>query len=507
MAGRAASEYERSAVGMMRSSVKNLLLVVFALSVLVLTGAGEVIRLKNGVELHGEVLAFDAMVGVVVKRCDNDGIITLRWEHIHDTDAEEIKSANGYGDMEVETILIRATRLLLDNGDFVIGVRAESSRDGVLTLHRMGKDYDYLHNRINGVETVEVAAQEIFTAQELYAQKISGALPETVLDHFKVGVFCESIAFYARALEHFQIAAEIDPSFKPKATAHKIEQMEIKRTEKEATQLLGEIRNRLYKKKFSRALEMCDIFLRTFPLSRQKGDLEKLHAKVMIKRQSHYQQLILTDYFTIIDRVAARIAKQSGLKLGDALAYARDEMCFDIKENLARLYGMEIEEIEELWKNRKGGGLRSATYGTATFILGEEAHLLPAETTEPERKEEKKEALTVDERLREKIEAIKKARDKNAARRVSVGQPPDAIGQSPEQWWRNSKVEWKKQLVCAYYAEWSGDVKIHRIRLRKCASCEGKGWFLYFPRGEEIKTSDPCPVCKTLGIVRVVYYK
>lgn len=491
----------------MRSSEKILLLLVFALSVIVQAGTSEVIRLKNGVELHGELLAFDAEVGIVVKRCDNGGIIPLRWKHIHDNDAEEIKNAHGYGDMDVETILIRAKRILLDNGDYAIGVVVESSRPGVLTLHRMGKDYDYLHGKIRDVETMDVEAQEIFTAQELYDQKISNALPETALDHFKIGVYCESIAFYARALEHFQITAELDPAFKPKATARKIEQMEVKRIEKEATELLGEIQKRLYRKKFSRALEMCETFVKTFPLSKQKGELERLHAKILIKKQSHYQQLILTDYFTIIDRVAARVARQNGLELGDALAYARDEMCFDIKENLARVYGMEVEEIEELWRSRKGGSLRNATYGTATFILGEEARLLPAENVEPERKEEKKEALTVDERLRRKIEAIKKERDKHAARRVTVGRPSDEIGQTADQWWRNSKVEWKKQLVCAFYAERSGDVKVHRIRLGKCASCEGMGWFEYFPRGEDVKTRDPCPVCKTLGIVRVVFYK
>ncbi len=470
-------------------------------------GSADVIRLKNGIELHGTLVSFDAEVGIVVERCDNGGIVALRWEHIVDTDAEEIKTAHGYGNMEVETISIRATRMLLDNGTYVTGVRVEPSRPGIVTLHRMGKDYDYLHDRIRNVETVEVEAQEIYTGQELYDRKVGAAPPETALEHFKAGVYCEAIAFYSRALEHFRMAAALDPMFKPKATAHKIEQIEIKQIEQEATRYLAEIRNRLYRKKFSRALEMCETFVRTFPFSRQKGELEALRAKILVKRRAHYQQLILTDYFTMIDRVAAEVAREDGLSLGDALAYARDEMCFDIKEMLARQYGMKIEEIEELWKNRKGGGLRTATYGTATFILGEQAHLLPAEAREPERKEKKNDPLTVDEKLKQKIEAIKKKRDEHAKRRVSTAQPPDAIGQSPEQWWRNSKVEWKKQLVCAFYAEQSGDVHVRRVRLRKCASCEGKGWFYYFPRGEDTKTRDPCLVCKTLAIVRVVYYR
>jgi len=161
----------------MKRSATIILLFALGLAIFAPAGTGEVIRLKNGVELHGELLAFDAEVGVVIKRCDNGGIITLRWEHIHDGDAKKIKEAHGYGDMKVEVIRIRATRLLLDNGDYVVGVRTEPSRAGVVTLHRMGKDYDYLHDRISGVETVEVAAREILSVHELYDQKVGNAPP------------------------------------------------------------------------------------------------------------------------------------------------------------------------------------------------------------------------------------------------------------------------------------------------------------------------------------------
>lgn len=490
----------------MNTLAKIVCLIAVLTVALTLTARSEVIRLKNGIELHGDLISFDAEVGVVVKRCDNGGIVTLRWEHIVDADAEQIKQAHGYGGMDVETILVQVRRLLLENGDSVIGAPRPSSRPGVVTLHRFGKDYDYLIGRIRETETFDVEAQEVFTGQELYDRKIGAAPPETALDHFKIGVYCESIAFYSRALEHYRIAAGLDPDFRPLATAHKIERMEIKHREAEATLLLETIRNRLYRKNFARALEMCDTFAREFPLSRQKAELDALRARIQNERHAHYQQLILTDYFTIIDRVAARIAGQEGLAVGDALAYARDEMPFDIKKNLARLYGTEVDEIEELWRNREGGGLRTATYGTATFILGERARHMPSEKASPERNPPKKE-LTLDDKLRKKLEALKKERDEHAKSRFKAARSHYDVGPSAQEWWRTAKAEWKKQLVCAFYADNSGDVVVHRVRLRRCPSCEGIGWFLYFQRGEDINTQSPCPVCKTLGIVRVVYFK
>ncbi len=469
--------------------------------------SGEIIRLKNGVELHGELVQFDPEEGVTVKRFDNGGVVTLRWEHIVDADVKAIKAARGYGEMEAEAILIKAQRILLITGDYVTGVPVESARSGILTLHRMGKDYEYLHNQIKDVTIVEVEAQEIYTAQELYDQKVSEALPETALDHFKLAVFCESVAFYARALEHFKLAAELDPSFKPGAVAQKVDQMELKQNEAEATNHLNEIRNRLYKKKFADALRKCDAFSESFPDSKQVGELEMLRGKIIEKRRAFYQQQILSDYFSYMERVATKVATNKELSLDDALAYARDEMGPDIRKVLAGEYGMEAEEIDDLWQKRRGGRLRSANYGTGTFILGAEAKDLPAaEEEEGEEEEKKAEPATTDDMLRKRIEEIKKERQKKAKQRKSRIQIDD-IGQTPEQWWKNSNTNSKTQLVCAFYAERSGDMKISRVKFRNCSACNGKGWFEYFSSGEDENSKEPCTTCKTLAIVRIVYFK
>jgi hypothetical protein len=492
----------------MKSTSAIAFLLLLGMVLLAGNASGEIIRLKNGVELHGELIRFDPEEGVTVKRFDNGGVVTLRWEHIIDADVKAIKTARGYGEMEAEVILIKAQRILLITGDYVTGVPVESARSGILTLHRMGKNYEYLHNQIKDVTIVEVEAQEIYTAQELYDQKVGEALPETALDHFKLAVFCESVAFYGRALEHFKLAAELDPSFKPGAVARKVEQMELKESEAAATSHLNEIRNRLYKKKFADALKKCDSFSESFPDSRQVGELEMLRAKIIEKRRIYYQQEILSDYFSFMERVATKVATNKELSLDDALAYTRDEMGPDIRKVLASSYDMEEEEIEDLWLNRRGGRLRSANYGTGTFILGADAKELP--TTEEdegeEKKEEKAEPTTTDDLLRKRIEEIKKERSKRAKQRKSRIQIDD-IGLTPEKWWKSANTNSKTQLVCAFYAEKSGDMKISRVKFRNCSACNGKGWFEYFSSGDNKDAKEPCTTCKTLAIVRIVYFK
>ncbi len=490
----------------MNKTLLGILLAALLVATLSTVASGEIIRLRNGVELHGELIEFNAEQGVTVRRFDNGGVITLRWEHIMEADATAIKVAHGYGGMEAEPILVKAKRFLLANGDYVIGVTVESDRPGVVTLHRLGKNYPYLHSQVKDVETVEVEAQEVFTAQELYDREVGEALPETALDHFKLAVFCESIAYYDRALEHFQMTVEQDPDFKPDVVAQKISQMEVKKGEVDATQLLNEIKNRLYKKQFERALAFCDDFAETFSDSRQMGELEKLKAKVLTKKTEFFQQKILTDYFSYLDIIARKVASDKEIRIEDALAYARDEMGNDVRTKLAGLYVMADEDIETLWANRKGGRARTVSYGTGTFLLGEEAKEVPEAESEENKEEEEEEPATVDEKLRKKIEAIKKERAKQSKSRRSRLQIDD-IGQSPEQWWRNSDTDSRKQILVAFYTEKSGDMKIVRVRFRKCRQCNGRGWFEAYSVNQNEEKKDPCPVCKTLAIERIVTYK
>ncbi len=476
-----------------------------ALSLFVPAGFGEIIRLKNGVELHGEVTAFDPEIGVTVKRFDNGGVVHLRWGHILDADVKALRRDRGYTDEEAKPILIRAKKLWLSSGDYFVGIQVESPQPGMIAVKRLGKVYTFRQPQVRNMETIEVEKQEIFTLDELYQEKVAEGLPETALDHYNLAIYCESVTDYARALEHLQQTAELDSQFKPDVISRKIEQMDVKIREKDATELLNEIRNRIYKKRFEAAFALCDKFVEENPDSGQMTELEKLKALAMIKRHDHYQNRILTDYFSYTDRIAYKVAGDKELKLEDALAYARDEMGSDIRKKLAEVFKMEIAEVDELWLNRKGGRSHNATYGTATFILAEDAKRVPETETEEE-ETKKEEPTTLDENLKKRIEKIKKEREKRAKKRRSRLRIDD-IGQSPEQWWKNANVGSRKQLLIAYYAEYSGDMKIVRVKFQNCSTCSGKGWFEYFSSNEEEQNKEPCTICKTLAIVRIVVFK
>ncbi|MHC4942634.1 MAG: hypothetical protein ACYTG7_06380 [Planctomycetota bacterium] len=472
--------------------------------------AGEIIRLKNGKELHCEILSSSEERGVTVKRLDNGGVLELRWEHMLPADAKQIKYACGYTGEEAEAVRIWAKRVWLRNGTFEDGLACESDRPGSICIRRKGRKYYFNARQVKDIENVELEANQVYTLDELFQQKLGEAAPETPLDYFNMGVFCESITFYTKALEMYAKARELDEAYKPDVMARKIRLMEAKLEEADATALLDDIKSLIYRRKFALALGRIAEFEADFPESVQTTDKDRLKAEALKKRHAFYQQRILTDYFTYMDRLASKIAADRAAVLDGALDFTAEEMGTSIREKLAEdVYKIPLEEVEILWEDRKGGSVRAASYGTGTFILGpERAKQMPEDREDALKEEEKEEedATTLDERLKKRIEEIRKRKSKEKSKTKSRMRLED-IGRSPEDWWRNESAANRKRFIIAFYAEESGDMKIMRVKLNPCRNCNGEGWLEQISTTGEDEKKIPCELCKTLGVERTVFFK
>ncbi len=487
-----------------------MILAVFLLSgVLSPVLRGEIIRLRNGVELQCEILECSEERGLKVRRLDNGGVFDLRWEHILEVDAKAIKYARGYSDEEAKPIMVRAKRVVLRNGTYEDGIQVESDRPGTFCLRRKGKRYYFLQPEVDKIQNVDLEAKDVYTLEELYRKKLEESPPETVNEYFALGVYLESVTYYEKALELYQQVCKLDPEFKPDVIAQKVRVMTAKIEEKDATEYIDAIKGLIYRHRFALALERILAFDEKFPDSMQKGYLEKLKSETLVKRSAHYQQKILTDYFTYMDRAAHKIASNDAITLEDALQFAAEEMGPAIRQKLADdVYKISIEEVEEIWENRKRGAPRTASYGTGTFILGpDRAKTLPDLSGEEAEKkaEEKKEVKTLDERIKKRIEDIKKQKAKLRGKRKSKVRMDD-IGRSPEEWWASESISNRKRFLIAFYAEESGDMRIQRVRLNPCIHCAGKGYLERMATAGSEDQKEPCEVCKTLGIERTVVF-
>jgi len=470
----------------------------------------EIIRLKNGMVLQCEILESSEEQGITVKRLDNGGVVSLRWDHILEADLDSLKYSLGYTSEEAKPVMLRVTRVWLRNGTFEDGIKEESDRAGTIRLRRRGKPIYLMQNQVTSIETVEAEAKDVFTLEELYLQKLNEGVAETARDYFNLAVYCESITFYERANEVYQAVKTMDPEFKPEVIQQKINMMELKIREADATAMLDEVKQLIYRRKFAYAMERLDEFEVTFPDSVQIADKERLKSETLVKRHAFYQQKILTDYFTYMERVARKVAANKEVTLEAALDFAAEEMGPAIRQKLADdIYEIPMEEVEELWLTRKGGAPRTASYGTGTFILGpERAKMIPEKVDEKEKEEEEEEAevKTTDQRLKKALEELKKQRVKYSSQKRSRIRVED-IGRSPEEWWATETTTNRQNLIVAFYAEESGDMKILKVWLNQCNPCNGKGWLEKLSTSGEKDQKFPCEVCKTLGVERTIRFK
>jgi hypothetical protein len=84
---------------------------------------------------------------------------------------------------------------------------------------------------------------------------------------------------------------------------------------------------------------------------------------------------------------------------------------------------------------------------------------------------------------------------------------PSKAGYNPEGWWKSRSAQNKKPFLIAFYAEESQDMNILDIRFNECPRCCGKGVLISLSMTEMGYIVDPCGLCNTIGVERVVVFK
>jgi hypothetical protein len=269
--------------------------------------APEVVRLKDGTLVHGEIQDFEEGTGFTLLRADNGGLLKLRWENLGPAEVRRIKESRGFTGEEHAALpgQRRAPRheerhdrdrLLVDDG----------KRDAYTLKRRSGTD-SFPKQFVANVESGRVEGLSVYAPEDLYRVILDeqGA-PSTAADHLRVAVACDGAGLYEQAFEHYQLVQQLDPKLKPELIATRVQRARIRIEDKAETAVLDEIRNRLYKNQFDEALAMVADFKQTYPASRQLGDLSALQAEIGRRRHDHYADKIVSDYFAFLGKSLAR---------------------------------------------------------------------------------------------------------------------------------------------------------------------------------------------------------
>lgn len=468
----------------------------------------EVLRLKDGTLVHGDIVEFDEEVGVTLERVDNGGVLHLRWEHLDPAEVKRIKEDRGFTGEEPEAFMVDVVHLVLNNGTTESGILVENQRRDVFTLRQRSGEKAFPKNYVRRVEPGRVEGLVIYAPEDLYDLiLLEMGTPVDAESQFNLAVACEGASLYEQGLEHYVSAGELDPVYREELISLRKERLTIKIEDAAETAILDGIRNRLYRKQFEEALAEVVTFRETYPLSRQLGDLEQLEQEVLARRQSHYAGRIISDYFSFLGKSLSVIARTSSMTMEVAVEMVDGSVHDDIMTRLSESYGMGVETLEDMWGERKGASIRTAGYATGTFILGEDKAL---DWQIGEEESVDSEALEVDDDddLQDRIEKVLKKRQEERAQRAEAARGNKLLddGITPEEWWAGNSLDDRQRWLLAYYAEFSTHLEVVRAKPKDCRRCQGEGQIQVLNDKNEYEYIT-CTVCKGLQVERIVSFR
>jgi hypothetical protein len=470
----------------------------------------DIVRLDDGTLVHGEIVEFDEATGLTIRRADTGGRLELRWEHLPASEVRRIKSARGFTGEEVEPFLVPVVHLVMRNGTTETGILVEDGGRDVYTLRRRHGTDSFPKQYVRSVESGRVEGLAVYDPDELYQVVLDvRGVPSDAAGHLAVAVACEGAGLYERARGHYAAVQQLDPALKRDLIAARLERVGIKIEDREETAFLDEIRNRLFKNQFDDALALIEDFRARYPASRQLGDLATLEGDVGRRRREHYGGKIVSDYFSFLGKSIGEIARTDGITLGAALELLDGSVHDEIVDRLAATYRMTPEGIGQLWEARRGGSVRTSSYGTGTFILGKTKALDWVGTKAADAPaEEEAQGEEVEEDLQKRIEDVLKRRAEEAKRRRSQTSSDNELseGITPDEWWERTETDDRVRWMTAYFAENSGHLELLRAKPRNCRTCEASGFIEVMNEKGEVEART-CSTCKGLKYERLVNFR
>jgi hypothetical protein len=478
------------------------------------------LHLRDGRVQWGTIQSPDPE-GFTFSRLDNGGTARLPWGMLDPQQQRELKLQYGYVDMTGDEYMIDADQIVLTDGTPFTGIVIDRTPDAIL-LKVLGSTVTIRKDRIGGASTtVHVPAREIYTKQELYDQYLLANPPKDAADNYAAGVFCERIFDFARAVDHYKKAADLDPKFRPTELPIAIARATEKGKNQDQLDYLSDVDTEMRQKHYDKALTKADAFATKFPSSSLIPDAKKKHDQILKARDRDIADRVARGWVARAERLCHKAALEKTLEQG--LAYVQDPM----KQELLDLVLKDVQKVSkdvtadmvrQMWANRKKVRYFHASYGLGTWLLGKEAALKGGEDDKTKAKDDKDKQPET-EISKERADLEKKIKtflqNQEIARKA---QSKDEAKEDREGFWKEYGALSKEQWLFAYFVETSGLFELAKHpNLDNCPDCGGKGTREVAVVGSNVaksmigkgqtSTTSECPVCHGIGRIRRIAFR
>ena len=468
------------------------------------------IQLRSGALHWAEVVEHDDD-GLLLRRIEHGGLVRMPWSLMEPLQAEALRREWGYIAVEAEELLIAVERLVLYNGSEILGV-IESREGDSFVVRREGNVQVVPKRTVASISSgAQVPALDVYSRDQLYAQEAARTSSEDAAAQLALATYCERILDYVSAVRHYEAALALEVEGADEV-AQQLERAQAKAERQEQVDYLHDTQLLQRRGLFDDALARLDAFATTFPSSPLLEEAQRAKANLLSARERALVELIERKW-----SYWARRLTRSGV--GDrsfeaAAAYAVEELGKEIRERVladaqALAQDLELEQLDALWLLRERGRFAQASYGTGTWLLGEDRALagIPTQASAQAQGgggEKDAERAALEQKIKRFLENQQRAR-----RAQSSAEKADSI----QTGWEALSTDGKAQWLHAYYVEFGGDYELRdRPYLRSCSSCGGRGVSETITvggrTGQDGGTQlQPCAICRGIGSVRRVYFR
>ena len=457
--------------------------------------------------------------GFTFARLDNGGTARLPWGMLDPVQEKELRLKFGYVDLTRDEVMITADRIQTTDGTEFVGIILDRTPDAIL-LKTLGSTLAIRKDKIGaGSVSVRVPAREIYTKQELYDQYVQANPTSDAAGNFAAGEYCERIFEFARAVEHYRKAAELDPKFRSSEIQIALARATEKGKNQDQLDYLSDVDSDLRQRRFDKAYAKADAFAAKFPGSPLAADAKKAKDHVQKARDAYVASEVNRLWIVKAEKLAHKAALE--LSLDQAVAYVTENLPQDLVNGIAndlKKVSKDVtpESVKQMWAARKRIRYARASYGLGTWLLGKDEALKGAEE-EKDKKAKDKPPET--ELGKERAEFEKKLKlflkNQEMARKA---QTTEEKKEDREGFWKEYGALSKEQWLLAYFAENSGLFELSKHpQLDNCPDCGGKGVREVEIVGSNVAksmtgkgqtgTNAECPTCHGIGRIRRISFR
>lgn len=484
------------------------------------------LRLRNGEIRWGAIIDHDPD-GFRFGLLAHGGTVELGWERLDPSQELALRQSFNYVDVSTEELMVDVETLLLIDGKELTGVILSRDGDHFVLKHEGSLQMIPKKRVQNTIKGHRLPALDVYTREELYSMYSAKTDIEDPDAQLELAQLCEQILDFDHAVEHYEAVITLDVDTDRQDVELALERAVLKAGQQAQIDYLRSMDLLRKRHKFDEALAQAEAFSEIFPGSPLIIDALKARDRILVARDATIRDLVRREWLDHTRRVARVAAKQ--LNYEAAVAYCEEgyseAVLAAVTADVHRRVSEEVEEDDVMayWATRKKVRFYNATYGTGTWLLGEERALASTGDQSASQNKPVNERDSQRQALEEKIQKFLKNQSSARRRRSSSDQADDyAAG------WASMSVDDKSLWIRAYYVEFSGDFELRdHPHLRNCPSCGGRGVHEIINAGATISAPKSgrggrggskaapgsgvqliaCSTCHGIGRSRRVYYR